>query len=61
MHPIPATNTDTVADRPSAAEIAQRFPEAVAFARSMREVFGHETRLIYARNPAGETLGNPTV
>jgi hypothetical protein len=38
-------------------EIAQRFPEAVAFARQFRDVFGPGVRLIYARNQRGEELG----
>lgn len=38
--------------------MANRFPEAVAFARLMRDTFGPETRLVYARNQAGETIGN---
>ena len=41
----------------TAEEIAAKFPEAVAVARAFREVFGEGVRLIYARNPAGETLG----
>jgi hypothetical protein len=38
-------------------EIAKRFPEAVAFARQFRDVFGPGVRLIYARNQNGEELG----
>jgi hypothetical protein len=38
-------------------EIAQRFPWAVAVARSHRDVFGPDVRLIYARNERGEELG----
>jgi hypothetical protein len=34
-------------------EIAAKFPEAVEFARQMRDVFGDGVRLIYARNSAG--------
>lgn len=42
----------------TAADTAVRFPEAVQFARAFREVFGPETRLIYAKNQAGEVLGS---
>ena len=38
-------------------EIAAKFPEAVAFARAIREVFGDGVKLTYARNAAGEELG----
>lgn len=38
-------------------EIAERWPEAVAIARLLREVFGNEVRLLYARNKEGEELG----
>lgn len=39
-------------------EIAQRFPEAVQFAREMRDVFGSGVRIVYAKNNSGEQLGN---
>jgi hypothetical protein len=41
-------------------EIARQFPEAVEFARQMREVFGDGVRLLYARNAAGLELGKQT-
>ena len=41
-------------------EVERRFPEAVAFARQIRDVFGPDVRLIYARNQQGEELGRPT-
>lgn len=42
---------------PTAADTASRFPEAVAFARDHREVFGPDTRMIYAKSCDGQTLG----
>lgn len=45
----------------SAAEVAARWPEAVAFARAMREVFGDGVKLTYARNAKGEELGKQTL
>lgn len=50
----PATITEPL----SADDTAARLPEAVQFARAFREVFGPETRLIYAKNQAGEVLGS---
>jgi hypothetical protein len=41
----------------TADDIARKFPEAVAFARQLRDVFGPEVRLLYARNQQGEELG----
>lgn len=41
----------------TAEEIAERFPEAVAFARALRDAFGPGVRLVYARNRQGEELG----
>jgi hypothetical protein len=38
-------------------DIARKFPEAVAFARQLRDVFGPDVRLVYARNGQGEELG----
>lgn len=38
-------------------EIAERFPQAVEFARLMRDTFGDGVRLTYARNASGEELG----
>lgn len=52
MTPNPEASTTS-----SASETEARFPEAAAFARAMRDVFGPETRLIYARNQAGEVIG----
>jgi hypothetical protein len=45
-----------VAEEDRKQEIAQRFPEAVAFARLMREVFGDGVRILYAKN-GSDTLG----
>lgn len=42
-----------------AEEIARRFPEAVSFARSIREQFGNGVRLVRATNATGEQLGKP--
>ena len=42
---------------PTKEEIARRWPEAVEIARTYREVFGPEVRLIYAKNDRGEELG----
>ena len=42
-------------------EIARRWPEAVAFARTIREVFGADVRLLCAINREGEQLGKPPV
>jgi hypothetical protein len=50
----PASRTTT---EPTAASVAEQFPEAVALAREFREVFGEGVRLTYARNAAGEELG----
>jgi hypothetical protein len=35
-------------------EMAERFPEAVAFARLMREVFGDGVKILYAKNGVDE-------
>lgn len=54
--------TPTSSDNPSAPiseveqEIAERWPEAVELARSMRAVFGDEVRLMFAWNTAGQQL-----
>lgn len=42
------------------AEVARRFPVAVQFAALMREAFGDDVRLIYAKNAEGDTLGKPS-
>lgn len=56
-----ATTTDSrSAPRISASELAERFPEAVAFARAMRDVFGPDTKLLYAMNRAGDEIGKPS-
>jgi hypothetical protein len=39
-------------------QVQAQFPAAVAFARSLREVFGPGVRLVYARNERGEELGS---
>ena len=41
-------------------EIAERFPQAVEFARLMRDTFGDGVRLTYARNDDGE-IGRPAI
>lgn len=41
-------------------EIAERWPEAVEFARQFREVFGDGVKLTYAKNCSGETIGRPS-
>lgn len=38
-------------------EIAHEWPEAVTFARAIRQVFGDGVRLLHARNAAGRELG----
>jgi hypothetical protein len=42
------------------AEIEKRWPEAVARARELREVFGDGVRLLWAKNQNGEELGKPS-
>lgn len=39
------------------AEIAERWPHAVAFAKDMREAFGDGIKLVYARNEEGQEIG----
>lgn len=39
------------------AEVALRWPDAVAIAKQFRDVFGDDTKLTYAKNLDGETLG----
>lgn len=41
-------------------EVEQYFPEAVQFARLMREAFGDDLKMIYAKNANGNTLGRPS-
>ena len=41
----------------AAEQVRADFPEAVAFARSLREVFGDGVKLTYARNARGDELG----
>lgn len=41
----------------TAAEIEAAFPEAVQFARQLREVFGDGVKLVYARNAQGQEIG----
>jgi hypothetical protein len=41
----------------SAQQVAERWPEAVARARELREVFGDGVRMFYARNAEGDELG----
>lgn len=38
-------------------EIAARFPDAAAWCTQLREHFGVDARLVYARNGAGEEIG----
>lgn len=45
--------------RVGAKDVEEAFPEAVAFARAMREVFGEDVRLSYARNSQGQQIGKP--
>jgi hypothetical protein len=40
--------------------MAERFPEAVAFARLMREVFGDGVKILYAKNAEGKEIGKRT-
>lgn len=42
-------------------EVEQYFPEAVQFARLMREAFGDDLKMIYAKNANGDTLGQPSI
>ena len=44
---------------PTAADVERAFPEAVALAKALREVFGDGVRLLYARNAEGEEIGSP--
>jgi len=39
------------------AAIAETWPEAVEFAQAMREAFGDDVKLIYARNQSGQEIG----
>lgn len=45
--------------RPTAEEVKAAFPEAVAFAKAFREVFGDAVKLTYARNQQGQEIGRP--
>lgn len=45
--------------RVTAAIIERAFPEAVALAKSLREVFGDGVKILYARNADGEEIGSP--
>lgn len=38
-------------------EIAERFPDAAAFTTELRELFGADARLAWARNSAGDEIG----
>lgn len=46
--------------KPTAAEVEAAFPEAVQFARQLREVFGDGVKILYARNAQGQEIGKPT-
>lgn len=43
--------------KPSAEDVAAAFPEAASIAKTYRDVFGDEVRLIYARNADGLEAG----
>lgn len=38
-------------------EIAARYPDAARFTLELRELFGADARLTWARNPQGEEIG----
>lgn len=40
----------------TAQDVERDFPEAVAFAKAMREVFGDGVKITYARNANGDVL-----
>lgn len=43
--------------KPTAEDIERSFPEAVALAKALREVFGSGVKILYARNTEGDEIG----
>ena len=50
------TTTKTAVTPPPSSAVAEHFPDAVAFARELRALFG-DCRLTWARNAQGDEIG----